>query len=925
MGTGSEPSSHSLAGRDDELAAVRSLTERLDAPARALVLEGDAGIGKTTLWAQGLALAREQGRRVLVARASETETALPYSALIDLFDEVDTGELTALPAPQLRSLEVTLFRTDPGDRPPEPQVVALAVLSALRTLATRDPLLVALDDVQWLDRASETALTYAVRRLADAPVGFLLARRPLRRTDLEDAFLGDRTRHVEVGPLSLGATRQLLAARMGLRLPHHLLRRVYDVTAGNPLFAVEVGRTLSVRDLDAIGDELPLPDRVDDLLGMRLGELDDPSRRVLLALALDGDLRRAQLHELAGPAAVDAAVASALVELDGERVRPVHPLLAAAAKRSADEATRMDLHRSLADVVSDEPRRALHLALASVDPREDLAARISRAAGLASARGQTRLAVDLAEHAYRLTPAETSSDLHADRVLTLARHLHDAGEKRRLDDLLSPRIESLAVGQDRVAAYLLLVGGVISGNADILALLERALVEAGEDEVLRGRVLSLLAENEAGIEVRDIARADARAAEAVTATDTGSPDDRRLALYARTWTKALRGQDVADLVGAYDALPVGRTYLPRNPARIAGQRLVWRGEIGRARVLLGAYRDRAEELGEPSAAALARLHLCELELRAGGWSAAESLLEEWAASTDDDLLQWPMYERCRALAAAGRGEVDDAGEWGRRALTLADDNGVRWDWLEASRALGQASLLGKDPAGGVQHLGEVWEHTNREGVLDPGAFPAAPDLVEALVETEAYDAAGEVVDALTRAAEDQDHPWAGLAAARGAALIDIGVNGYADPSGAALEAAATSYRGLGLLFDEARTLLALGRVQRRARKWGAASRSLERAAAAFDAIGSVGWAQDARAELERVGARRPASEGGLTPTERRVVDLAVEGRSNKEIARELVVTVNTVEFHLRNSYAKLGIRSRGRLAAALQGLESPGV
>ena len=922
MGTGSEPSSHGLAGRDDELAAVRELLEDPDGPARTLVLEGEPGIGKTSLWSQGLTWAREQDRRVLVSRSSESETALPYSALIDLFDEVETHEL-AIPAPQLRGLDVTLFRTDPGDRPPQPQVVALAVLSALRSLTAGGPLLVALDDAQWLDRASEDALTYAVRRLRDDPVALLLARRPVRRTDLETPFADRRTRHLEVGPLSLGAIRQMLATRMGLRLPHHLLRRVYDVTAGNPLFAVEVGRTLADRDLDAVGDDLPLPDRVDDLLGLRVGELDEPSRRVLLALALDGDLRRSQLHELAGPAAVDAAVASALVELDGERARPVHPLLAAAARRSAGETTRRDLHRVLADVVSDEPRRALHLALASTQPQEALAARISTAAGLASARGQTRLAVDLAEHAFRLTPPGTSSDLDVDRVLTLARHLHDAGEKRRLNDILSPRIESLPPGEDRVAAYLLLVGGVVSGNADILALLERALAEAGEDAVLRGRVLSLLAENEAGIEVRDIARADTRAAEAVTATATGSPDDRRLALYARTWTKALRGEDVTHLVDAYDALPVGRTYLPRNPVRIAGQRLVWRGETDRARVLLEAYRDRAEERGEPSAAALARLHLCELELRVGGWSAAESLLEEWAASTDDDLLQWPMYERCRALVAAGRGQVGDATEWGRRALALADDNGVRWDWLEASRALGLASLLGKDAAGGVQHLGGVWEHTHREGVLDPGAFPAAPDLVEALVETEAYDAAGEVVDALSRATEDQDHPWAGLAAARGAVLVDIGVNGFADSAGAALETVAASYRDLGLLFDEARTLLTLGRAQRRARKWGAASRSLERAAAAFDRIGSVGWAEDARAELERVGARRPAAEGGLTPTERRVVDLAVEGRSNKEIARELVVTVNTVEFHLRNAYAKLGIRSRGRLAAALRELEAP--
>ena len=133
----------------------------------------------------------------------------------------------------------------------------------------------------------------------------------------------------------------------------------------------------------------------------------------------------------------------------------------------------------------------------------------------------------------------------------------------------------------------------------------------------------------------------------------------------------------------------------------------------------------------------------------------------------------------------------------------------------------------------------------------------------------------------------------------------------------------STYGGLGLAFDEARTLLALGRAQRRAKKWGAARDVLERTVAAFEAIGSPGWADDARAELERVGARKPATSGGLTATERRVADLAVEGLANKEIARTLVVTVNTVEFHLRNAYAKLGIRSRVQLAARLQEVDGP--
>jgi DNA-binding CsgD family transcriptional regulator len=709
-----------------------------------------------------------------------------------------------------------------------------------------------------------------------------------------------------------------LASRLGLRLPHHLLRRIYDTTMGNPLFAIEMGRMLAGRDLDTLGDDLPVPDHVEDLLGLRVADLDEPARRVLLALALHADLRVAQLHELAGHDALDAAVGAGVVVADGMRARAAHPLLAAAALRHATEEQKCDLHEALAHVVIDQQRAALHLALATVTPDERLAERVSAAAELAAARGKTRLAVDLATHALRLTPPETSD---VERVLTLGRHLEDAGEKQRLTELLGDRVETLPPGAARVQAYTLLTEGVVRGDANILALLEKALAEAGDDPLLRCQVLPYLAEHEAVNRIRQVARANERASEAVALSEHGSADDQALAIHSYTWTQALRGRPVAHLVERYNALSAGRVYMARHPERVAGQRLTWRGEAEQARHMITSYRDRAEEWAE--AYALGRLHLCELELRVGRWDRAERLLDEWAASTDIDLLQWPMYERCRGLLAAGRGDVEEARRWAGQAVSLAESTGGRWDWLEATRALGQAALLDKDLSEAVNRLTAVWEHTQREGVLDPGTFPAGPDLVEALVETERYDAARGVVEVLADVASAQDHPWARLGAERGATLVEISAGSYSESAGEALEAAATAYRELGLLFDEARTLLALGRAQRRAKKWGAGREVLERAVAAFEAIGSPGWADDARAELERVGARRPASEGGLTATERRVADLAVEGLANKEIARTLVVTVNTVEFHLRNTYAKLGIRSRAQLASRLQDLEDP--
>jgi DNA-binding CsgD family transcriptional regulator len=904
-----------LIARERELGEISELLSRKDVRPAALVLEGEPGIGKTSLWETGRALGHQQGLRVLWTMASEAEAGLPFAAVIDLLDVVTDDELDPLPPPQLHALKVALYREDPIGSPADPQAISLGLLTALRVLAADGPLFVAIDDVQWLDRASDEALTYVVRRLGADQVTFLLARRPGRRTSLEDAFPRDRLRRVIVEPTSLGATRHILAARLGLRLPHHLLRRVYDTTLGNPLFALEVGRVLASQDPRSLGEDVPVPDHVEDLLGLRVTDLEAPVRRVLLALALDADLRVVQLRELSGPESLERAREEGVVVVEGERVRASHPLLAAAAKRHATADQRRDLHRALADVVANEQRRALHLALATPGEDDHLAERLAAAADLAAARGTPRLAVELGTHAVRLTP--TGGPTYFARVLELGQHLAIAGEKLRLTELLGGRVESMPDPASRVAAYLLLIQGVVRDNDEIRQFLAKALAEAGDDRHLRAPVLAELAENDVAITVAQVARAEERAAEAVESLGQDRPDHLRRALAALAWTRALGGQPVDDLSERYQALPDDRFRVSRHPDRVAGQRLVWRGEVPEARELLTSLKMRAEERGEPSAYALIRLHLCELELRVGAWSEAQRLLDDWGASTDNALLHWPMYERCRALLAAGRGDSEEARRWGRMTLDRVESTGVRWDWLEAKRALGLAALLDKDIAEASQQFATVWDHTQREWVEDPGVFPVAPDLVEALVEGEATERARDVAARLAVLAQAQNHPWAQVGAQRSAALVELSGVPYDDAAADKLEAAAGIYRGLGLLFEEARTLFALGRAQRRGRKWGAARDTLERAVSAFDSMGSPGWATDARSELARVGARRPTSPGLLTATELRVAGLAVDGLSNKEIARNLVVTVNTVEFHLRNTYAKLGIRSRVQLATRL--------
>jgi DNA-binding CsgD family transcriptional regulator len=276
-----------------------------------------------------------------------------------------------------------------------------------------------------------------------------------------------------------------------------------------------------------------------------------------------------------------------------------------------------------------------------------------------------------------------------------------------------------------------------------------------------------------------------------------------------------------------------------------------------------------------------------------------------------------MHQRCRALLAAGRGDAGEAERWATDAIARAGAVGSRWDELEALRALGIARLLSHEPARAAESLRAVWEHTERERVDEPGVFPVAPDLVDALSHVGELHTARTVTDRLSALAEAQEHPWARATARRCAALVRLAPDVYDEDAAAALADAAADYERLGLRFDRARTLFALGRAQRRLRKWGAARDTLQAAVAALDELGSAGWAEQARAELARVGARRPSPSGELTPTERRTAELAADGLSNKEIAQALYVTVHTVEVHLSRTYAKLGVRSRTQLAGRL--------
>ena len=905
-----------LIGRELELAEIGGFIAGTGRP-RALLITGEAGIGKTTIWEQAVALTRTSGSLLLAARPSDAEAQLSFATLGDLLHDVTASDLRDLPSPQRHAVEVALLRADPDGSAPEQRAIALGVLGVLEHLAARRSVTIAIDDVQWVDAASREVLAFVVRRLGETPVRFLLAHRSGTTAGLLRAFEDDDIESIEVNAFSLGALRRLLFDRLGLSLTRRALRRVYELAQGNPLFSLELGRSLAERGA-AAGETIALPARVEEMLGTRVTSLPGPLRKLLVAVALCPSVNLEELRSIASVAELDDAVDAGLLVVEGDHARASHPLLAAAALRHSAARERRAVQLALAEVVGESRLRATLLAGATTRPDEAVAAAIAEAADGASRRGALVDAVVLAEHALRLTPATSAT--RSDRVLLFARLLSFAGERQRMVEFLDAEIESLPPGAATAEAFYVMASESLDPE-QITHYVDRALAESPDDLGLRAACTGLTCLHGAVIRLLDVDGAEQRLRDVLPHAHLGRPELEQEVLLTLVWINALRGHAAAELATRFPEVSFEHVLDGPSSARTEGQRLVWRGSIDEARALFADLLGAGDELGE-LVYALSRLHLCELELRCGDWAAVERMLVEWEQSSEGELLIMPTYERCRALLAAGRGEPDEVERWARQAISRTRESWGAWDELESLRALGISALLTGEPAQAAVSLRAVWDHVQREGIDEPGVFPVAPDLVEALVELGELDDATSVVARLRELSERLQHPWGLVTARRCGALVAL-ASTQDDGARGELAGAAVAYGELGLRFDRARCLLALGRAERRQRKWGGARESLEQAAAAFEEIGSVGWAELARSELARVGARKPRPRGELTPTELRSAELAAQGLANKEIAATLHVSVHTVEVHLSRTYAKLGIRSRSQLVAALPRSEVP--
>ena len=299
---------------------------------------GEAGIGKTTLWLAAVEAAQARGYLVLSCRPAEAETAFSFAGLADLIGRVVTDLLPQLPRPQQRALEAALALSESEGPPAEEGVVAFAFLSVLRTIAVENRLLLAIDDVQWLDAPSLAMLRFALPRLEGEPVAAILNARDNVPLWLRRGLPDERLLRIELGPLSVGALHELLRTRIGAVFPRPTLLRIWETSAGNPFFALELASALQRRGgRVGLDEELPIPENREALVHERLDRLEAPGLAVARMVAALADPTVRLVEAAAGRRAetgLGEAIEARILEADGERLRFTHPLLRSAVGRA---------------------------------------------------------------------------------------------------------------------------------------------------------------------------------------------------------------------------------------------------------------------------------------------------------------------------------------------------------------------------------------------------------------------------------------------------------------------------------------------------------------------------------------------------------------------------------------------------------------
>ncbi len=888
-----------------------------------VLLEGPAGIGKTSVLDALAARARDTGLHVLRCSPTETETAMPLVALADLLAPLG-DESVELPEPQRRARDAVLAMDD--SRTIDERALGSATRTLLDAAAGRTAagVLVALDDARWLDPPSERALRFALRRTGDR-VRVVAGRRTTDRDDLP-VPLGldpEKVERVQLAPLGIGPLHHVLRNRFDVSLSRPLVVRLANESGGNPLLAIELTRAmLRLPALPGPGDDLPVPASMHELVAASLATLPTHAVRAVRLIALMSSPHLSDLSAAGMPAdSIDAGEeAGLLTVVEGARVRFVHPAHAAAVRASIPSGVRRGLHAHLAATATDPDERARHLARSTAGRDPGVARELAEAAGRARARGAPELAADLYDRAAGLAGPDGGFALRLQEVQCQ----FDAGNYPLAASHAETWAKTLSGEQ---LAEVLLLRAVIAFSTDDLTLATstalRALDSAPAASRLAGRIHAHIA---VFVDSPLPARHHAKAAYELLVDGPADerpgglaePDD---ALLASVLFLLFLNEVRTGLPARTELLDRGLELEGGRPTWLAGTiPAIWWKAIDdqpRARDRLRSMLASAAAAGdEPFQHELIQ-HLVETETLAGNYDEAAA----WIARSRElaELVGAGLStERwLTGMLDVHRGDLDAARAAARTGLEEGDLLGDSW-LRRINLQLGAfTALAAGDAATAARWYAQLAEDMAATGHVESLAGRLEPDWIEACVGVGDLDTALAVEQRLRERHERLPRPWTRLGLARSRVLIAAARGEDATGPIDALLATTAALAPDVLRFDRARSLLVAGLAHRRARRKLAARDALIAAADAFDALGATSFAARARAESQRTGARTDAQQ--LSSTELRVAQLAAEGGTNREIAEALFISPKTVEANLARVYRKLDIGRRTELSAALAG------
>lgn len=906
-------------GRSDELQVLQATLEHARTRPAVLVLDGEAGIGKTSLCRAAVDTAADYGFTVLTTSGAAAEMSLAWAALADLLAGVDESALARLSPLHRQALGAVDAGYDgPGG---DERLVATAFGAALEQQYQQQPVLIAIDDAQWIDDSSRLALGFAIRRLT-GPVALLVAYRsgPGGVTDLSWAQPADpqTVTRLSLGPMTFDDIDAVIDARLGRTLSASTVERIHRTSAGNPFYAVELARAAAENGDRALES---LPPTLAGLLRDRIGEQDVPALEAMRAAAAAIEPTVGVIAAAVGrqPAEVTEilhpAESRGLLVFDGSRIRFTHPLIASGVTGSADPADLRRTHRSLADVVINPESRARHLAMGTTHGDPDTLAALDAAAEHAASRGAFGTAAELVGLAVGLGGDDQIRRLRGAEYHFRAGALDDA------EALIAPIIDDLPAGLMRAVGLMLVaaVRGYRDGMASTIGLFERAVEEAEGVAPVRTQALLFLSlstgisgDMDRCVQLAREARADAEI--------IGMPELKTQALSLWSHVSFMYGLGVDS-----EALRTARTMEDPNtdapvmlrPTPVYALNCAWTGRLDEGRSVMMTIREQCEERGSELDALWATEQLTWIDVALGRYDDAERNAADALRRARHIGGRLPLITAHTAIAhaAAYRGRLQDA----RVAAELATDGattaGLNYLADPPLMSLAFAEVSDGQHEAALQTLKPLLAKFDPEHDTEIMAAAFVPDAVEALTVLGRTGESETLIAALEANGTVHDRAWMLAIGARCRALM-LAAGGDVDAAIESAEQAMVYHERLPMPFERARTQLLLGQLQRRRRRNAPARENLSKAAAVFDEIGSPLWAARAHLELERLAT---GSAGAvLTDSERQVAERAAAGLSNRQIAATLFLSAKTVEMHLSNAYRKLGIRSRAQLAERLR-------